>query len=114
MKDKCFYPLPNYKILDVTKSKASADDKLSVAKMTISLFDKVENTMGKGANAGYKHFLLFLLKTLEKKSYENTEGKGDLHQTLCLKLSSVYFQDVNERAAYVKIDHDSRRCRPGA
>ena len=27
--------------------------------MTISLFDKVENTMGKGQNAGYQHFLLF-------------------------------------------------------
>ena len=26
---------------------------------------------------------------------------------LCLKLSSVYFQYVNEQAAYVKIDHDS-------
>ena len=27
--------------------------------------------------------------------------------------SSVYFQHVNERAAKVKIDHVSRRCRPG-
>ena len=27
--------------------------------MLISLFDKVENTMGKGENAGYQHFLLF-------------------------------------------------------
>ena len=26
---------------------------------------------------------------------------------------SVYFQDVNEQAAHVKIDHVSRRCRPG-
>ena len=27
--------------------------------MTISLFDRVENTVGKGENAGYQHFLLF-------------------------------------------------------
>ena len=25
----------------------------------------------------------------------------------------VYFQDVNEQAAYVKIDRVSHRCRPG-
>ena len=28
-------------------------------------------------------------------------------------LSSVYFQYVNERSAYVKIDRDSRLCQPG-
>ena len=28
--------------------------------MTISLLDRVENTEGKGENAGYQHFLLFL------------------------------------------------------
>ena len=27
--------------------------------MTISLFDRVENTVRKGENAGYQHFLLF-------------------------------------------------------
>ena len=29
------------------------------------------------------------------------------------KASPVYFQDVNERAAHVKIDRVSRRCGPG-
>ena len=52
--------IPNDKILDVTKLKAFADDKLNVAKMTIFLYDRVENTVGKGENAGYQHFLLFL------------------------------------------------------
>ena len=51
--------LPNDKILDVTKLKASADDKLNVAQMMIFLFDRVENTGGKGENAGNQHFLLF-------------------------------------------------------
>ena len=44
--------LPNNKILDVTKLKAFADDKLNFAKIMLSLFDKVENTVGKGENAG--------------------------------------------------------------
>ena len=54
-----FNPLLNNKILDMTKLKAFADDKLNIAKMTVSLFDRVENTVGKGENAGSKHFLLF-------------------------------------------------------
>ena len=29
------------------------------------------------------------------------------------EISSVYFQSRNERAAHVKIDRVSRRCRPG-
>ena len=40
-----FNSLPDDKILDVTKLKAFADDKLNVAKMESSLFDRVENTM---------------------------------------------------------------------
>ena len=43
----------------MTKLKAFADDKLYVAKVMIYLFDRVENTVGKGENAGYQHFLLF-------------------------------------------------------
>ena len=43
----------------MTKLKAFADNKLNVATMAISLFDRVENTVGKGENAGYQHFLLF-------------------------------------------------------
>ena len=52
-------PLPNGEILDVTKLTASEDHKLNVAIMTISLFDRVENTVGKVENAGFQHFLLF-------------------------------------------------------
>ena len=47
-------PLPNEKILDMTKLKAFADDKLNVARMMIFLLDGVENTVGKGENAGYQ------------------------------------------------------------
>ena len=42
-----------------SKLKAFADDKLNTAVMMISLIDRVENTVGKGENAGYQYFLLF-------------------------------------------------------
>ena len=42
-----------------TKLKAFADDKISEAQMMISVFDRVENIVGNGGNAGYHHFLLF-------------------------------------------------------
>ena len=45
--------------LDMTKLKAFADNKLNVAKMMISPLDRVENTVEKGENVGYQHFLLF-------------------------------------------------------
>ena len=45
--------------VDWTKFKAFADDKLIVAKIMISVFDRVENNVGKGENAGNQHFLLF-------------------------------------------------------
>ena len=42
-----------------TKLKALLDDKSNVAKMPISLFDRVENIVRKVEIACYKHFLLF-------------------------------------------------------
>ena len=57
----CINSLPNDKILDVIKLKALADDKINVAQdlVMISLFDRLENIVGKGENAGYQHFPLF-------------------------------------------------------
>ena len=43
----------------MAKLEALADDKSDVAKMTITVFDRVENAVGKGENAGDQHFLLF-------------------------------------------------------
>ena len=51
--------LPNDKTLDMIKLRAFADDKLNVGKMTISLFDRAENTVRKGENASYQHSLPF-------------------------------------------------------
>ena len=41
------------------KLKVLAEHQLYIAKMMISLFDRVENTVRKRENAGYQHFLLF-------------------------------------------------------
>ena len=53
--------LPNDKILAMSELKVHvfADDKFNVAKMMTSVFDTVENIMGKDQNASYQHFLLF-------------------------------------------------------
>ena len=44
-------------MLDFFKFKAFADDNLNVAKMAKFDFDRVENIVGKGENAGKQHFL---------------------------------------------------------
>ena len=51
--------LPN-KILDWSRLKAFADDKINVNRKTLK-FDlrRIENILGKGENADYQHFLLF-------------------------------------------------------
>ena len=54
-----FNSLANDKTLDVTKLKAFAIDQINVAQTLISIFDWIENIVGKGENAGYQHFLLF-------------------------------------------------------
>ena len=54
-----FNSLPNNKIFDMTKLKAFADNKLNIAKMTVTLRKRVEINVAKEENAGYKHFLLF-------------------------------------------------------
>ena len=51
--------LPNDKILDRSKLKAFADNKVKFLKMMIFAFDRVENIVEKEENAGYQHFLLF-------------------------------------------------------
>ena len=40
----------------MTKLKAFSDNKLDVAKMTMSLHNREENTVGKGENACYQPF----------------------------------------------------------
>ena len=68
-------PLPDDKILDETKLKAFADDKLNVTKMVTSVFNRVENIVGKGeiactSNFSFSHnvFKRLLSQTCQKVS----------------------------------------------
>ena len=51
--------LPNDKILDWSKLKGFADDKINVIQKLKFVVGLLENIVGKGENAGYQHFLLF-------------------------------------------------------
>ena len=51
--------LPNDKLLDWSKLKAFAEDKMNVTLKQKFFLGWVENIVGKGENAGYQHFLLF-------------------------------------------------------
>ena len=57
---KCsqFRSLPNNKILDLSKFKAVADDKINVGQKVKTVYGWMENIVGKGGNAGYQHFFL--------------------------------------------------------
>ena len=56
----CVNSLPNHKILDWSKLKAYADDKINVTQKLKFALGRVENIVEKGENAGYQHFLLFV------------------------------------------------------
>ena len=49
--DKVFNPLPNNKILDLSKFKEHADNKINVTQKLKSVMGRVENILGKGENA---------------------------------------------------------------
>ena len=70
----------------VTKLKAFADNKFDVAKMLIFLFDRVGNIVGKGENADYQRFLLFL------QCFTKSSSSGCPKLGLCGKeLNMTYF-----------------------
>ena len=54
-----FNSLPNVKILDLSKSKAFAEDKINVTQKWKFVMGRVKTIVGKGENAGNQHFLLF-------------------------------------------------------
>ena len=52
-------PLPDNKILALSKWKAFADNNFSGTQMVQFFSDRVENVVGNGEKAGFQHFLLF-------------------------------------------------------
>ena len=59
--NKCFQfnSFLNDKIFHWSKLKAGADDNFNMAEIFLLFSDRVKNTVGKGENADYLHFLLF-------------------------------------------------------
>ena len=51
--------LPNYKILNLSKFKAVADNKIIVTQKLKFVLGRIENIVEKRENDGYQHFLLF-------------------------------------------------------
>ena len=61
--ESCCYDsvsLQNNKILDLPELKAFADDKIKLTQKLKFTLGRVEKIVGKGENAVYQHFLLFL------------------------------------------------------
>ena len=56
---RCIDSLPINKISDLSKLKVFADETINVTQKLKFDLGRVENTVGKGENAGYKQFLLF-------------------------------------------------------
>ena len=54
-----FSSLPNDKILDYSRLKAFAGNKINVNQKLKFDIGRLENNMGKGEHASYQHFLLF-------------------------------------------------------
>ena len=113
--------LPNDKILDWSKFKAFADDKINLAEKLKLVLEWMENSVGKGENAGYQHFLLFpqcfqkpslsgslkvgiecerlnpfpskpwFLRVCSTSLFENTVGKGEIARNEQFLLFPVFF-----------------------
>ena len=116
----CLTLYQNDNFLDLTKFKAFADDKWNVAKIIIYVFDRVQNIVGKGENAGYPQSFQkasfsglwkvgIVWKELNVESVENIKGKGEnasyyhshgIFKTLTfstnLKLSSANYFSLEE------------------
>ena len=67
----------------MTKLKAFADHKINAGQMMISVFNRVENIVGKGENAGNHHFFLFP-QCFQKASFGGGGGGGVVKSQDCV------------------------------
>ena len=74
------WSLPTDKILDWSKLKAFAGDKLSLVQMMLSVSHVVENIPGKAENAGNQHFSFcrnpFKILLFQGRENPGSFGKG--------------------------------------
>ena len=71
--------LSNGKILDWSKYIAFTDDKITLAKMIMFVFNRSEKSVGKGEIAGYQNFLL------SHNVFKSIFSQGGLKLGLCGK-----------------------------
>ena len=65
--------MPKDKVLDFSKFRAFADNKIIVTQNFKFTLERVENIVGKGENAGYQHFRSFLFQSKElSQTWVNT------------------------------------------
>ena len=71
----CFNYLRNDIILDQSRLKGFADNRINETQKLKYVFKRVENIVGKEENAGYQHFLLFhdVLKRLSRSLWKKWE-----------------------------------------
>ena len=83
-----FNPLPDDKIVALSKLKAFTDDKLNVTQNIEFIFHKLENIVGKGENAGNRNV------------FNRPFPKGRQRSLLCgtgCRLQPPFLQDVTRR-----------------
>ena len=70
-----FRYLPNVKMLDLSKSKSFTDDKSNIAKMVISVRDRLEKNAKKGENVATNIFAVSfnVFKSLSLKDIKNRD-----------------------------------------
>ena len=71
--------------------------------MIISVFDRVENIVGKGENAGYQHFLLFP-QCFQKASYPD-RSKGVIVWER-VNDRQVGYQCMNSQVSLILLQHN--------
>ena len=71
----------NNKIVDLSKLKAFAEDKINVIEKLKFVFRWVENIVGTGEYAGYKHFLLFPQGCLKSSRSWSLKSRGCVVKT---------------------------------
>ena len=88
--------------MDCTKFKAFADDKLNVAKMTVFLFDGIENTTGKEEIAG--NLLLHIL--LYPQSFQKPSSVWLLTLSLLMSRQEAFLESVDQDQTVQNVQSD--------
>ena len=63
-------------ILAMSNLQVFSDNKFDMLQMVQSFFDRVENIVGKGENAGYHHFLFFFQQSFQKACFQGALKGG--------------------------------------